>query len=107
MAPEGSNTGEPIAAAVALGAATDLMDQAWFTPGIAHPDGSAAFTLGFRGGLIVDQNGTRYANESLPYDQMGRQMAADPARIPSYVTFDNNSMGHIPRSEKHPSELQS
>ncbi|HEY9562156.1 MAG TPA: FAD-dependent oxidoreductase [Nocardioides sp.] len=96
MAPEGSNTGEPIAAAVALGAATDLMDQAWFTPGIAHPDGSAAFTLGFRGGLIVDQNGTRYANESLPYDQMGRQMAADPARIPSYVIFDNTSMGHIP-----------
>ncbi|MDT0203146.1 FAD-dependent oxidoreductase [Nocardioides sp. AE5] len=96
MAPEESNTGEPIAAAVALGAATDLMDQAWFTPGIAHPDGSAAFTLGFRGGLVVDQNGQRYANESLPYDQMGRAMAADAARIPSYVVFDSTSMGHLP-----------
>lgn len=96
MAPSGTNTGEPIAAAVAVGAATDLMDQGWFCPGIAHPDGSAAFTLGFRGGLVVDQNGERYANESLPYDQMGRQMAADPARIPSYVIFDATSMGHLP-----------
>ncbi|KRF21206.1 3-oxosteroid 1-dehydrogenase [Nocardioides sp. Soil797] len=96
MAPSGTNTGEPIAAAVAVGAATDLMDQGWFCPGIAHPDGSAAFTLGFRGGLVVDQSGERYANESLPYDQMGRQMAADPARIPSYVVFDATSMGHLP-----------
>lgn len=96
MAPSGTNTGEPIAAAVAVGAATDLMDQGWFCPGIAHPDGSAAFTLGFRGGLVVDQHGQRYANESLPYDQMGRQMAADPARIPSYVVFDATSTGHLP-----------
>lgn len=96
MAPAGTNTGEPIAAAVEVGAATDLMGQGWFCPGIAHPDGSAAFTLGFRGGLVVDQNGRRYANESLPYDQMGRQMAADPARIPSYVVFDATSAGHLP-----------
>ncbi|WP_157551332.1 FAD-binding protein, partial [Nocardioides jensenii] len=96
MAPPRTNTGEPIAAAVAVGAATDLMDQGWFCPGLAHPDGSAAFTLGFRGGLVVDQNGARYANESLPYDQMGRQMAAHPARVPSYVVFDATSMGHLP-----------
>lgn len=96
MAPPATNTGEPLAAAISVGAATSLMDQAWWCPGIAHPDGSAAFTLGFRGGLVVDQNGERFANESLPYDQMGRAMAADPARVPSHIVFDSRSMGHLP-----------
>lgn len=96
MAPAGSNTGSAIAAAVALGADTDLLDEAWWCPGLAMPDGGASFTLGFRGGLVVDSRGCRYANESLPYDQFGRQMAADPARVPSYVVFDAGSDGRLP-----------
>ncbi len=89
MAPEGTNTGDPLRAAVALGAATDLTDQAWWCPGLAMPDGSASFTLGFRGGFVVDQHGRRYGNESRPYDRFGRLMAQDPARIPSWVVFDS------------------
>lgn len=96
MAPTDSAAGEPIVAAVALGAATDLLDQAWFCPGVLHPDGSAAFTLGFRGGLIVDGQGSRYANESLPYDQMGRKMAAAPERVPSFLVFDHREGGQLP-----------
>lgn len=96
MAPAGTNTGEPIQAAVAVGAATDLMDQGWWCPGIAHPDGSAAFTLGFRGGLIVDGQGKRFANESLPYDQMGRAMFAEPGRVPGWFIFDSRSGGDLP-----------
>ena len=96
MAPADSNTGSAIEAAVNLGAATDLLDEAWWCPGLAMPDGSASFTLGFRGGIVVDSLGRRYANESLPYDQFGRQMAADPARIPSYVVFDSRSGGRLP-----------
>jgi 3-oxosteroid 1-dehydrogenase len=96
MAPEGSAAGEPISAAVALGAATDLLDQAWFCPGLLHPDGSAAFTLGLRGGLVVDGAGRRYADESLPYDRMGRQMAAVPERVPSFLVFDSRDGGRLP-----------
>lgn len=96
MAPAAAAGGEPITAAVALGAATDLLDQAWFCPALLHPDGSAAFTLGFRGGLIIDQRGRRYADESLPYDRMGRQMAASPERIPSYLVFDSRAGGQLP-----------
>jgi 3-oxosteroid 1-dehydrogenase len=96
MAPEGSNTGDPVAAAERLGAATALLDEAWWCPGIAMPDGGASFTLGFRGGVVVDGNGRRYANESLPYDQFGRAMAADPARVPSYVVFDARTQGRLP-----------
>ncbi|TFV64298.1 FAD-dependent oxidoreductase [Geodermatophilus sp. DF01-2] len=96
MAPAESAAGEPIAAAVALGAATDLLDQAWFCPGVLHPEGSAAFTLGFRGGLVVDGTGHRYADESLPYDRMGRQMAAAPGRVPSWLVFDSRAGGQLP-----------
>ncbi len=70
MAPDGANTGDAIEAAAKIGASTGLLDQAWFCPGLLTPDGRPAFTLGFRGGLIVDGSGRRFANESLPYDQM-------------------------------------
>lgn len=96
MAPAGAAAGEPMIVAVALGAATDLLDQAWLCPGVLHPDGSAAFTLGFRGGLVVDGHGHRYANESLPYDRFGRHMAAAPERIPSFLVFDSRDGGRLP-----------
>jgi 3-oxosteroid 1-dehydrogenase len=66
MAPAGTNTGEPIEAAAAIGAATDDRGVGWFCPGLEQPDGGGSFTLGFRSGLMVAQQGRRYANESLP-----------------------------------------
>jgi 3-oxosteroid 1-dehydrogenase len=96
MAPRGTNTGEPIAAAVAAGAATSLLDQAWFCPGLEQPDGGGSFTLGFRSGVMVDQQGRRYANECLPYDRFGRAMAAAPDRIPSWFVFDSREGGRLP-----------
>ncbi len=96
MAPDGTNTGEPIAAARAVGAATDLLDQGWFCPGLEHPDGHGSFTLGFRSGVIVDAHGRRYANESLPYDRFGREMARSVERIPSWFVFDSREGGRLP-----------
>lgn len=96
MAPAGTNTGEPIAAARAVGAATALLGEGWFCPGLEHPDGSGSFTLGFRGGVMVDREGRRYANECLPYDRFGREMAAEPGRIPSWFVFDSREGGRLP-----------
>jgi 3-oxosteroid 1-dehydrogenase len=100
MAPDGTNTGEPIAAAQAVGAATALLDQGWFCPGLEHPDGHGSFTLGFRSGVIVDASGNRYANECLPYDRFGKEMAKAPeggaGRIPSWFVFDNREGGGLP-----------
>lgn len=96
MAPRGTNQGEPIDAAAAVGAATALLDEGWYCPGLAQPDGSGTFTLGFRSGLMVDQNGQRYANECLPYDRFGREMAKAPERIPSWFIFDNSEGGQLP-----------
>jgi 3-oxosteroid 1-dehydrogenase len=71
MGPEG-NQGLAIRAAIAIGADTDLMGEAWWAPGIAHPDGSTSFSLWFTGGIFVDATGRRFVNESLPYDRIGR-----------------------------------
>ncbi|MFI6517674.1 FAD-binding protein [Spirillospora sp. NPDC050679] len=91
MAPRGANTGDAIAAAVEIGAATALLDQAWWCPGLVGPGDRAAFTLGLRGGLMVDGTGRRFANESLPYDRMGRALAA--AAGPVHLVFDARSGG--------------
>ncbi|HEU5038964.1 MAG TPA: FAD-dependent oxidoreductase [Nocardioides sp.] len=96
MAPAHTNTGEPIRAGIAIGAATDFGGVGWFCPGLAQPDGGGSFTLGFRSGLMVDQHGRRYANESLPYDRFGRIMAAAPERIPSWYVFDSREGGRLP-----------
>lgn len=96
MAAVGTNTGEPMLAAVAAGADTDLLNQAWFCPGLLMPDGRASFTLGFRGGFLIDRSGNRYANESLPYDRMGREMAKSSDRVPSYLIFDSTEGGRLP-----------
>ncbi|MDJ0360323.1 FAD-dependent oxidoreductase [Rhodococcus sp. H29-C3] len=87
MAPEGSNTGDAIQAAVRVGADTTLAGQAWYCPGVALPDGSAAFMVGVRGGLLVDDAGKRYLNESLPYDQFGRAMIEHGSER-SYLIFE-------------------
>jgi len=96
MAPRGTNTGDVIEACAKAGAATDFSGEGWFCPGLAHPDGSGTFTLGFRGGLMVDQTGRRYGNECLPYDRFGRIMAAAPERIPSWFVFDDREGGRLP-----------
>jgi succinate dehydrogenase/fumarate reductase flavoprotein subunit len=68
------NLGLAHRAAIAAGASTDLMDQAWWSPGLVHPDGRAAFALCFTGGIFVDGQGRRFVNESAAYDRSGREI---------------------------------
>ncbi|WP_016910228.1 FAD-dependent oxidoreductase [Streptomyces xiaopingdaonensis] len=97
MAPAGSNDGGPMDAATALGAATGLLDEAWWCPVSPQPDGAPSFVLGLRGGFLVDAEGRRFANESLPYDRMGRELAADAARRdPAHLVFDSREGGRMP-----------
>ncbi|TAM92964.1 MAG: FAD-binding protein [Jatrophihabitans sp.] len=94
MGPRGTNTGEALEAAVAIGAATALTDDAWWCPALVQPDGSGAFFLGLRGGIFVDGDGERFANESLPYDRMGRALAAGPGEC--WYVFDSREGGNLP-----------
>ena len=73
-----------------VGASTDLMDQAWWSPGLTHPDGSAAFALWFTGGIFVDKDGRRFVNESAAYDRLGREIIRrDARRAPSAAVLDD------------------
>ncbi|MET0269074.1 MAG: FAD-binding protein [Sphingomonas sp.] len=99
MAPPG-NTGLPLLAGMAIGADVDLMDQAWWSPGLMQPDGSATFTLGFDGGIFVDQRGARFMNESLAYDRAGREIIALVAQgrlaLPFWLVYDDRDGGMPP-----------
>ncbi len=63
------NTGDGIRAGLDLGAATGLMDDAWWGPSIALP-GGPYFCLAERslpGCVLVNGAGQRFVNESAPY----------------------------------------
>ena len=93
----GSNTGDALAALAQAGAAIDLMDEAWWCPATLFPNGRAAFTLGLRGGIVVNAAGQRFANESLPYDRMGREIRRGQetgvAHVPAWFVFDSRFAG--------------
>ena len=72
------NVGGPIALAQGLGAAVELMDEAWWGASIAPvPGGEPAFIVGERSlpySLMVDARGERFANESESYVDLGHHM---------------------------------
>jgi 3-oxosteroid 1-dehydrogenase len=73
-----SNTGDAIRMAQDVGAAIDLMDQAWWFPAVAPlPGGAPVVMLAERslpGSLIVDQNGSRFVNEATDYMSFGQRL---------------------------------
>jgi 3-oxosteroid 1-dehydrogenase len=91
-----SNTGDAIHAGQDVGAATDLMDQAWWFPAVAPlPGGTPSVMLAERslpGSLIIDQNGTRFINEATDYMSFGqcllaRERSGNPVES-MWIVFD-------------------
>lgn len=99
MGPPG-NQGRAHRAGIAAGADTDLMDQAWWSPGLTHPDGRSAFALWFTGGIFVDQDGKRFVNESAPYDRLGRaaldRMRDGTLTLPYWMIYDDRDGARPP-----------
>ena len=93
------NLGLALQAGMAAGAAIDLMDQAWWSPGFTHPDGRSAFSLWFTGGIFVNQDGKRFVNESGPYDRIGKtvvdQIACGAMTLPFWMIYDDRE-GRVP-----------
>lgn len=91
----GPNTNQGLShlAGITAGADTDLMEQAWWSPGLTHPDGRSAFALWFTGGIFVNQDGQRFVNESAPYDRIGREVLRQvddgTASIPFWMIYDD------------------
>lgn len=86
-----------------VGAATALLDEAWWGPSsFIPPDGPAIFHVSERskpGSLIVDQSGKRYLNESIDYVVAGQTMFEhhrEVPAIPSYLIFDQRFRSRYP-----------
>ncbi|MCP5183193.1 MAG: FAD-dependent oxidoreductase [Pseudomonadales bacterium] len=89
------NTGDAIRAGQAIGAAVDLMEDAWWAPTFLPPGGAPQIVIFERakpGNIIVDAAGNRFANEALPYNDLVKQMQEanrhGAAAIPSFFVFD-------------------
>jgi 3-oxosteroid 1-dehydrogenase len=88
------NTGDGIEAGLRLGAAVDLMDDAWWGPSIPLT-GGPYFCLAERtlpGCVMVNAEGNRFVNEAAPYVDAVHAMYGDgdgPARnIPTWLIAD-------------------
>jgi 3-oxosteroid 1-dehydrogenase len=100
------NTGDALVAGVAVGAATALLDESWWTPAIVVPDNRPAFFTGVRTGIWVNHAGRRFMNENLPYDRAGHELKrlqdeSDIPHIPVHWIFDqrqidNRAFGLLP-----------
>jgi 3-oxosteroid 1-dehydrogenase len=88
------NTGDMIRAGQAIGAATGLMQEAWWAPVVMW--GERPVVLFFEkskpGMMIVDRRGRRFMNEAITYNSYGKSIYGDDYsredRVPAYVVFD-------------------
>ena len=107
--PPGNNTGAALEAGMAAGAATDLLEWAWWAPTIAvvgeeKPRGVFA-ERAFPGAIVVNALGKRFCNEAQGYLEFGDAMYKDREatggkNVPAWCIFDarfrfNYAMGPL------------
>jgi 3-oxosteroid 1-dehydrogenase len=71
------DTGDVVKLAGEMGAATELMDEAWWGPILLYPGGRPGFSVWERSlpySLIVDAEGRRFTNEAQSYNVIGQDM---------------------------------
>ncbi|CAI8709770.1 3-oxosteroid 1-dehydrogenase [Pseudomonas sp. IT-P218] len=107
--PPGNNTGAALEAGMAQGAATALMDWAWWAPTIAVPGEDKPRGIfaerAFPGAIVVNGLGQRFVNEAAPYLEFVDAMHQDNQKtggksVPAWVIFDahfrfNYAMGPL------------
>lgn len=105
------NTGDGILAGEEVGAAVDLMDDAWWMPSFRRPDGIMHVLVSERSippSLIVDQNGKRFTNEASPYVSFVHDQIAG-GHDPVWFVFDSKAksryqFGGVMPGQKFPAE---
>jgi 3-oxosteroid 1-dehydrogenase len=94
------NTGAALQAGIDVGAATALLDESWFVPGLVVPESRPIFWTSSWSGIYVNSAGERFMNENLPYDQAGHTMlrlhtTTGVSHIPAHWVFDQRQVeGH-------------
>ncbi len=90
------NTGDAIAMGTKIGAAVDLMDEAWWGPTTVVPGEDRARMLviekSLPGSIFVNQRGDRFVDEAMPYidvvNEMYRRNTPQNRSVPAYLIFD-------------------
>ena len=77
------------------------MDQAWWAPGVATPEVGGAFTVGFRGGLVVDQAGSATPTSRCPTTSSVAQMDR-PGPRPVVRPLRRAARRPVPRLRRSP-----
>lgn len=107
--PPGNNMGVALEAGIAAGAATALLDKAWWAPTIRVPKEEKPRGVfaerAFPGAIVVNGLGRRFVNEAAPYLEFVDAMYQDQQKsgaksIPAWVIFDasfrfNYAMGPL------------
>lgn len=95
--PKGGNTGAALEAGQKIGAATDLLDWAWWAPTLQVPGEAQSRGVfaerAFPGAIVVNGQGRRFVNEAAPYlefvDAMYRDnQTSGGSSVPAWVIFD-------------------
>lgn len=102
-------TGDGIRAGQKVGAATELLDEAWWFPAMCWPDGRLQFMLNERmmpAQFVVNGAGKRFINEAAPYMDFAHAMIeghqSGIEHVPCWLVTDIGSFhryvvgGHLP-----------
>lgn len=112
--PPGNNTGAALEAGIAQGAATALMDWAWWAPTIAVPGEEKPRGIfaerAFPGAIVVNGEGQRFVNEAAPYLEFVDAMLRDNQRtggksVPAWVIFDGHFRFHYAMGPLMPAQV--
>jgi 3-oxosteroid 1-dehydrogenase len=97
------NTGDAIRMGLEIGAALDLMEEAWWGPTSLPPGEQPFFHVVERscpGSIIVDSAGRRFTNEAASYIDVVHAMYAHNREgvtsIPAYFVMDQRFRSHYP-----------
>ncbi len=104
-----ASMGDGIRAGEKVGAALDLLDEAWWFPAMCWPDGRLQFMLNERmmpSQFVVNGAGRRFVNEAAPYMDFAHAMLdgqrSGTTHIPCWLITDTRSFhryvvgGHLP-----------
>ncbi|MFF5032906.1 FAD-binding protein [Nocardia salmonicida] len=92
------NTGDGIIAGEKVGAAVDLMDDAWWMPSFQRPEGINQVLVSERSiprSIIVDNTGKRFTNEASPYVTFVHAQLKG-GHDPAWLIFDAKAKSRYP-----------
>ncbi len=98
------NTGDGIVAGRELGAALDLMDDAWWMPSVQHPSGAMIPLVSERaipGQVIVSAEGERFTNEAAPYVNFVHDQIKG-GHVPAWCILDSRARARYPFAQVLP-----